>query len=47
MEHDPRGFLYDARHSADAITRFLANTSENEYLTNEMLRLRWKGISRL
>ncbi|MBA3517677.1 MAG: DUF86 domain-containing protein [Rhizobiales bacterium] len=38
MERDPRGWLYDARQSADAITRFLAGISQDEYLTNEILR---------
>jgi uncharacterized protein with HEPN domain len=38
MEHDPRGFLYDVLKSADAISRFLDDVSEQEYLANEMLR---------
>ena len=38
MERDPRSFLWDARQSADAILRFTAGVSEDQYLANEMLR---------
>lgn len=38
MERDPRGFLYDAKQSAESISRFLAGISEDDYLKNELLR---------
>jgi uncharacterized protein with HEPN domain len=38
MERDPRGFLWDARHSADTILRFVAGVTEEEYLANELLQ---------
>jgi hypothetical protein len=38
MECDSRTFLWDARASADAITRFIAGRTGDQYLTDEMLR---------
>ena len=38
MERDPSSFLWDARESADTILLFVAGISEEQYLTNEMLR---------
>ena len=38
MERDPRGFLYDAKQSADTIVRFVAGISEADCLKNEMLQ---------
>ena len=38
MEADPRAFLWDARRSADAIIRFTAGVTLDEYLENEMVR---------
>lgn len=38
MERDPRAFLWDTRKSADAIGRFLAGKSFDDYLRDEMLR---------
>ena len=38
MERDPNSFLWDARESADNILRFVAGTSEEQYLANEMLQ---------
>ena len=37
MERDPHGFLWDARESADAILRFIAGRSRDDYLTDAML----------
>ena len=38
MERDARGFLWDVRESADAILRFIAGRSSDDYLGDEMLR---------
>lgn len=38
MERDPRSFLWDARESADAIVRFVADKSIEDYLADDMLR---------
>jgi uncharacterized protein with HEPN domain len=38
MERDPRSLLWDARESADAILRFIADKSEDDYLTDELPR---------
>lgn len=37
MERDPRGFLWDVRESADAIQRFIAGRSLDDYLEDDML----------
>jgi len=37
MERDPRSFLWDVRQSADAILRFIAGRSLDDYLTDDML----------
>jgi uncharacterized protein with HEPN domain len=38
MQRDPRSFLWDARHSADSILRFVADATLDQYLANDMLR---------
>jgi uncharacterized protein with HEPN domain len=38
MERDPRSYLWDARESADAILRFIAGRSADDYLADAMLR---------
>jgi uncharacterized protein with HEPN domain len=38
MERDPRGFLWDACTSADAIARFVGGRSLQDYRSDEMLR---------
>src|SRR5688500_11576 len=38
MVVDPRTYLWDARQSVDAIARFTAGLSVDDYLANEMLR---------
>jgi uncharacterized protein with HEPN domain len=38
MERDSRTFLWDARESADAIARFTAGRTSEQYLADEMLR---------
>ncbi|MCF3948564.1 DUF86 domain-containing protein [Acidiphilium sp. AL] len=37
MERDPRSFLWDVRESADAILRFIAGRSFDDYLADDML----------
>ena len=38
MERDARSFLWDARESADAIARFIAGRTVDQYVADEMLR---------
>jgi uncharacterized protein with HEPN domain len=38
MERDPRSFLWDAHESADAMLRFVADKSVDDYLVDDMLR---------
>jgi uncharacterized protein with HEPN domain len=38
MERDPRCLLWDVREGADAILRFTAGKSADDYLADEMLR---------
>ena len=38
MRRDPHSFLWDARHSADAILRFTEGKSGEDYLAEDMLR---------
>lgn len=37
MERDPRSFLWDVRESGDAILRFIAGRSLDDYLADDML----------
>jgi len=37
MERDPRCLLWDVREGADAILRFIAGKSADDYLVDEML----------
>jgi uncharacterized protein with HEPN domain len=38
MERDPRCLLWDVREGADAVLRFIAGKSADDYLADEMLR---------
>jgi uncharacterized protein with HEPN domain len=38
MQRDPRAFLWDVRDSADAIAAFLAGRTQDDYLTQRLLR---------
>jgi uncharacterized protein with HEPN domain len=38
MEHDPRCLLWDVREGADAILRFTASKSVEDYFADDMLR---------